>query len=99
MENSHGNLRTSFSRFRFCDETFKFLEIIFIPFATPIEIKLIIEDFNIIKDDVLALLYMVILDRDKLVADTFFNRHARRRTLSIKIIEYEYTSTSGILLS
>ena len=65
-------------RFRFGDESFQSLGRISLPLATPPGVKPILVQFDIVQANIPPLLRMNVLDREKLVADTVFNRLARR---------------------
>ncbi len=69
---------------RFGDETFSSLGIISLPLATPNGVIPIMIHFDVVQADVPALLGMDILDREQLVADTVFNRLARRAAIKDK---------------
>ena len=72
------NICRSAHRFRFEDESFQSLGRISLPLATPPGVKPILDDFDIVQANIPPLLGMDVLDREKLVADTVFNRLARR---------------------
>lgn len=72
------NIHKSSRRFRFGDESFPSLGRISLPLGTPPGVKPIFVDFDIVQADIPPLLGMDVLDREELVADTVFNRLARR---------------------
>eukprot|EP00171_Calliarthron_tuberculosum_P023610 IDg23610t1 len=77
-------LKPSQNKFRFGDDTFSSLGVVTLPLPTPNGVKPIHVDFDIVLADVPALLGMDILDREELIADTVFNKLARREQVPCK---------------
>ena len=78
------NICRSSHRFRFGDESFQSLSRISLPLATPPGGKPILVYFDIVQANIPPLLGMDVLYREKLVADTVFNRLARRSAKDIE---------------
>ena len=68
------NLKKSFNRFRFADETFKSLGQVDLPLATPPGRCPIKVTMDVVPTDIPPLLVMDVLDRESLIADTVANR-------------------------
>lgn len=64
--------------FRFRDESFQSLGIITLPLPTPDGVRHIMVEFDIVLVDVPAFLGLDVLDCEKIVADTVFNRLSNR---------------------
>lgn len=71
------------NRFRFGDVTFNSMGQVSLPLPTPEGVAPISVVFDIVPADVLALLGLDVLDRERLVADTVFLRLAHRTAFDL----------------